>query len=167
MRARQPLGPKPTLVSFSRRQPWPGSSLALAVGSWLLNTYSFTAAMLTISLMVGLVTIVPICLREQPGEKILPWTLGTTSPETQRMQITSWPTIIKSLYSVFRLRNSILVTLLSFISMGSYNFFETLLPLFAVKITSWTNVFYSQVFATADLIGGIAGILMGLWYTGG
>ncbi len=138
-----------------------GSSFALAVGSWLLNTYNFTVAMLVISAMIGLVTLVPICLREQPGEKILPWTGGTTSLANRKMQLTNWSTILNSLYSVFRLRNSLLISLLLFISMGAYNFFETLLPLFAVKVSGWTNVFYSQVFATADLIGGISGMLIG------
>ena len=138
-----------------------GSSLALAVGSWLLNKYSFMAAMGTISAMIGLVTLVPICLREQPGEKLLPWTAGNTSAETRKMQMTSWSTIIKSLYSVFRLRNSLLVASLLFITQGAYNYFETLLSIFAVNVSGWTNVFYSQAFATADLIGGIGGMVIG------
>jgi len=138
-----------------------GSSLALAAGSWLLNTYSFTAAMLAIAILIGLITLVPICLREEPGEKLLPWTAGKSSVHGQKMQLTNWGTILKSLYGVFRLRNSLLISLLLFISMGSYNFFETLLPLFAVKISGWTNVFYSQAFATADLIGGVGGMLLG------
>ena len=138
-----------------------GSSLALAVGSWLLNAYGFTAAMLAIALLVGIITIVPICLREEPGEKLLPWTPGRASVHGQKMQLTNWETILKSLYRVFRLRNSLLISLLLFVSMGAYNFFETLLPLFAVNVSGWTNVFYSQAFATADLIGGVGGMLLG------
>lgn len=138
-----------------------GSSLALAVGSWLLNAYNFTVAMLAISILIGVVTLVPICLREQPGEKLLPWTPGSVSSETKRMQVTRWSTIFNSLYSVFRLRNSLIVTVLLFVTQGAYNYFETLLPLFAVNVTGWTNVFYSQAFATADLIGGIAGMFIG------
>ena len=138
-----------------------GSSLALAVGSWLLNAYNFTVAMGAISLLVGLVTLVPVLLREQPGEKLLPWLAGAASPETERMQVRQWSTIFRSLYGVFRLRDSLLITLLLFISQGAYNYFETLLPLFAVKITGWTNVFYAQTFATADLVGGIGGMVAG------
>ncbi len=138
-----------------------GSSLALALGSWLLSTHSFTAAILVVALMIGLMTLVPLRFREQPGEKITPWTAGTPSPAAQRMQATSWGTILKALFEVFRLKNSLLISLLLFISMGAYNYFETLLPLFAVKITGWTNVFYAQTFATADLIGGIGGMLIG------
>ena len=138
-----------------------GSSLALALGSWLLSTRGFPAAILVVALMIGLMTLVPILLREQPGEKIAPWTRGTTSPEAQRLQATSWLTILRALLNVFRLKNSLIISALLFITQGAYNYFETLLPLFTVKISGWTNVFYAQAFATADLIGGIGGMLIG------
>lgn len=138
-----------------------GSSLALAGGSWLMNQYNFTVSTLALAFLIGLMTLVPAVLREDRGEKIFPWTAGAVSPEAQKRQITSWTTILQSLYSLFRLKNSLLVALLMFITMGSYNYFETLLPLFAVDVSGWTNVSYSQAFASADLIGGISGILLG------
>ena len=64
------------------------------------------------------------------------------------------------MFSLFRLRNSLLISLLLFLTQGGYNYFETLLPLFAVKVSGWTNVSYSRAFATADLIGGIGGYLI-------
>ena len=138
-----------------------GSSLSLVLCSWILNKYGFQASMLTLFLLVAFITLVPIILREQRGEKILPFTEGKASETSQKLQISNWAVILKALYNVFRLRNSILVVILLFITQGAYNFFETLLPIFAVKITGWTNVLYSQVFATADLIGGVLGMLAG------
>ena len=138
-----------------------GSSLALVLCSWILNKYGFQASMLTLFLLVAIITIVPIVLREQKGEKILPFTPGKASETSQKMQISDWSVILKAIYNVFRLRNSLLVVALLFITQGAYNFFETLLPLFAVKITLWTNLKYSQTFATADLVGGIIGMLAG------
>jgi PAT family beta-lactamase induction signal transducer AmpG len=138
-----------------------GSSIALAGGSWLLARYGFAAAALAVASAVGLMTIVPVLLREEAGEKVLPWSAGAASAGAQRMQITDWKTIVQSLYSLFRLKNSLLVCLLMFITMGAYNYFETLLPLFAVRVSGWTNVSYAQAFATADLIGGISGMLLG------
>ena len=138
-----------------------GSSLALALGSWMLNTYSFAAAMLTVAVMIGLMTLVPVLLREQPGEKLAPWTAGRTSEEAEKLQASSWSGILKSLFSLFSLRNSLLISLLLFLTQGGYNYFETLLPLFAVKVSGWTNVSYSRAFAMADLIGGIGGMLIG------
>ena len=138
-----------------------GSSLSLVLCSWILNKYGFQASMLTLFSLVFIITLVPIILREQRGEKILPFTNGQASETSQKLQISNWAVILKALYNVFKLRNSILVVILLFITQGAYNFFETLLPIFAVKITGWTNVKYSQVFATADLIGGVLGMLAG------
>ena len=138
-----------------------GSSLSLVLCSWILNKYGFQASMLTLFFLVAIITLVPIILREQKGEKMLPFTSGKTSEISRKLQISNWAVILKALFSVFKLRNSLLVVLLLFITQGAYNFFETLLPIFAVKITGWTNVKYSQVFATADLIGGVAGMLLG------
>ncbi len=138
-----------------------GSSISLAITSWLMNAYNFTVATLVLATVIGLITLVPIFLREQRGEKILPWTPGSASSETEKMQLTSWRTILTSLYELFRLKNSLLVSLLMFVTMGAYNYFETLLPLFTVKVSGWTNISYSRAFATADLIGGIGGIFLG------
>ncbi|WP_262152651.1 MFS transporter [Chryseobacterium foetidum] len=138
-----------------------GSSLALVLGSWALNQYSFKIAMLLICVLVIILTFVPLLLREKQGEKILPFTYGKSSPASAEMQISSWPVILKALFEVFSLRNSILVVLLVFITQGAYNFFEHLLPIFTVKNTGWTNVNYSQIFATADIIGGVGGIVLG------
>ena len=140
-----------------------GSSISLALTSWLMNVYNFTTATLVLAVVIGLITLVPICLREQQGEKLLPWTAGAASAETEKTQLTSWATILSSLLSLFRLKNSILVSLLMFVTMGAYNYFETLLPLFTVKVSGWTNISYSRAFATADLIGGIGGIFLGGW----
>ena len=138
-----------------------GSSLSLVLCSWILNEYGFQASMLTLFGLVAIITIVPVVIREHAGEKILPFTAGRASETSQKMQISNWAVILKALFSVFRLRNSLLVVLLLFITQGAYNFFEHLLPIFAVKITGWTNVMYAQSFATADLIGGIIGMLAG------
>jgi MFS transporter, PAT family, beta-lactamase induction signal transducer AmpG len=91
----------------------------------------------------------------------VPWTPGEASPETRQLQLTSWSTIFKSLYSVFRLRNSVLLAILLFICQGSFNYMGTLLPIFTVKELGWTNVSYSQFYAVAKLIGGIGGMLIG------
>jgi PAT family beta-lactamase induction signal transducer AmpG len=44
-----------------------GTSASLALGSWLLNQYSFTVSIATLSVLVGLIMLVPIFLRERPS----------------------------------------------------------------------------------------------------
>ena len=138
-----------------------GTSVSLALGSWLLNKYGFTPAILMLSIGVGLIMLAPLFLRERPGEKLFPWSKGEASQETKKMQLTNWSIIFKSLFSVFTLRNSLVLAVLLFIAQGSYNYIATLLPIFTVQELGWTDQAYSQFFATASLIGGIGGMLIG------
>ncbi|MBL0237660.1 MAG: MFS transporter [Saprospiraceae bacterium] len=138
-----------------------GISGSLALGSWLLNKFGYSQAILMLSVAVFAIMFVPLFLRERPGEKLLPWSKGSTSLENEKMQITNWTEIFKSLFSVFLLRNSILMACVLFITQISFNFIATLLPVFTVQALGWTNLEYSQFFATASLIGGIGGMLIG------
>jgi len=104
---------------------------------------------------------VPILLRERNGEKILPWTQGKAAPEAEMFQLENWREIFKALYSVFTLRNSLLIAGVLFVSQGAFKFLGTLLPVFTVKVLEWTNVEYAQYYASAKLIGGISGMLLG------
>ncbi len=136
-------------------------SAALAAGTWQINNYDFSTAMLTLALVVGSIMLVPILFRERQGEKILPWTAGTALPETKQLQLSNWRSIFKSLYSVFSLRNSLLLATLLFISQGAFNYMSTLLPIFTIKELGWTNTDYAHYYSTAKLIGGISGMLIG------
>lgn len=138
-----------------------GTSASLAMGSWLINLYGFSFAILMLSVLVGLIMLIPLFSRERSGEKLLPWTSGAASPETKQMQLESWAIIFKSLFSVVSLRNSLLLGFILFIAQGSYNYIATLLPIFTVQALGWTNIAYSNFFATASLVGGIGGMLIG------
>jgi len=138
-----------------------GMSLSLAVGSWLLNEYNFTIAILMLAVVIGSIMFIPLFLRERKGEKIAPWTSGEASHVTKDLQIESWRLIFQSLHKVCRLRNSLIIAFVLFISQGGFKYVSTLLPIFTVKELGWTNVDYSNYFATAKLFGGIAGMLIG------
>jgi MFS transporter, PAT family, beta-lactamase induction signal transducer AmpG len=73
-----------------------GSSLSLVLCSWILNEYGFKESMLTLFLLVAIITIVPLIIREQQGEKILPFTAGRVSETSEKMQISDWSIILKA-----------------------------------------------------------------------
>ena len=138
-----------------------GTSASLAIGSWLISAYGFTTSILMLAVAVSVIMLAPLLLRERAGEKLLPWTSGKASVETQKMQLDNWSIIFKSLYKVFTLRNSLLLAFVLFITQTAFNLIATLLPIFTVQELGWTNITYSQFFATASLIGGIGGMLIG------
>lgn len=138
-----------------------GMSISLAVGTWLLNQYSFAVAMWTLAGAIGIIMLAPLLLRERQGEKIAPWTRGDVSPESKKLQVENWRNIFKSLYSVFSLRNSLLIAVLLFLIQGSFKYNSTLYPIFTINKLGWTNVEYAQYYASAKLIGGILGMILG------
>jgi MFS transporter, PAT family, beta-lactamase induction signal transducer AmpG len=136
-------------------------SAALAAGTWLINNYDYSTAMLTLAVVVSIFMLVPLLLKERQGEKILPWTAGKALPETKKLQLSNWRSILKALYSVFSLRNSLLLAVVFFTAQGASQFMETLVPIFTIKQLGWNNSDYAQYYSTASLIGGISGMLVG------
>lgn len=138
-----------------------GIAGSLALGTWLLNKYGFATAIFMLAVMISLIMLVPLLLRERTGEKFLPFTSGNASAETLKMQISSWKDIITSLYKVFSMPNSLLFALFAFIVAAALNFLDTLIPIFTVQALGWTNTAYANFYATASLVGGICGMLIG------
>ncbi|MBK6329999.1 MAG: MFS transporter [Bacteroidetes bacterium] len=138
-----------------------GMSVSLALGSWLISKYNYTSAILALAAIIGLIMLMPLFTTERENEKLAPWSKGKASNETKTLQLDNWLTIFKSLFQVFTLRNSLMIAIILFISQGAFKYISTLLPIFTVKELGWTNVTYSQYYATAKLIGGITGMLLG------
>lgn len=138
-----------------------GTSISLFAGSWLINRYGFSTAVVTLSGTIFLVMFVPLLLRERRGEKLLPWMKGATSPDAARMVVTSWGKLFKSVKQVMVLRNTLLLLATVFSCMAAIHFLRTLLPIFLIQERGWDNVFYSKIFSSSNLAGGVIGMLVG------
>ncbi|MBZ5858406.1 MFS transporter [Flavihumibacter profundi] len=138
-----------------------GISASLALGSWLINHYNFSIALLSLSVAVSCIMLVPLLLRERPGEKLLPWTTGFASPETASLQLESWAMIFRSLLRVVLLPYSLLLIFPLYLMGLAFNFMNTLIPIFTVQVLHWTNQEYAQIYSLASLTGGIMGMFVG------
>jgi PAT family beta-lactamase induction signal transducer AmpG len=138
-----------------------GVSSSLAAGSWMLNQIGFSAALLVLAIAVSIIFLVPLLIRERPGEKFLPFMHGRSSPETEEHHLDSWKEIFKSLWHVMTLHYSILLMVLLFIMGAAYNFMNTLIPIFTIQKLNWTDQEYSQVYSAASLFGGLMGMFIG------
>lgn len=138
-----------------------GISGSVAAGSWIMSEYGYFYAIISFSLIVSLIIIIPLLLRERPGEKLLPWTKGEASKVAEKIQLHSWKSIFKSLVKVFFLPVSFMMGIATFsFSMGR-GLIDTVLPVFTVQQLGWADTQYSQVFATANLISGLLGMIVG------
>jgi MFS transporter, PAT family, beta-lactamase induction signal transducer AmpG len=138
-----------------------GTSTSLFLGSWLINNYSFSYATLFLSASVFFIMFLPLFLRERKGEKLLPWLEGKTSPDALILKVDSWGKLFKSFKQVVLLNNFLLLLSAAFVTMASLQFMSTLLPIFTIQAYGWDNVFYSKVYSTSNLLGGITGMILG------
>jgi PAT family beta-lactamase induction signal transducer AmpG len=138
-----------------------GISASVAAGSWIMSHYSYFYAIVSFSLIISIIILVPLLLRERPGEKLLPWTKGEASKVAEKIQLHSWKGVFKSLYKVFFLPVSFMMGVAAFSYSVGRGLIDTVLPVFTVQQLGWADTQYSQIFATANLISGILGMIIG------
>ncbi|MDH3268566.1 MAG: MFS transporter [Ignavibacteria bacterium] len=138
-----------------------GISASVATGSWIMSNYGYFYAIVSFSLVVSLIILIPLLLRERPGEKLLPWTKGEASKIAAKIQLHSWKSIFKSLYKVFFLPVSFMMGIAVFSFSIGRGLIDTVLPVFTVQGLGWADTHYSQIFATANLIAGLLGMIIG------
>jgi len=138
-----------------------GISASVAAGSWIMSNYGYFYAIVSFSLITSIIIFVPLLLRERPGEKLLPWTKGEASKVAEKIQLHSWKSIFKSLYKVFFLPVSLMMGIAAFSFSVGRGLIDTVLPVFTVQELGWADTDYSQIFATANLVSGIGGMIIG------
>ena len=138
-----------------------GISLSLVTGTWIINRYGFQQAILTLSVAVCLIMLVPLLLRERPGEKLLPWTKGQTTPAVAKIQLHSFGQIFKSLFKVFILPSSLLMGIAFFSFNTGVGLIDAMFPVFTIQEAGWTNENYSHVFSIVNIVSGLLGMVAG------
>ena len=138
-----------------------GTAASLTLGTTLINSVGFTSAISSLSIVVALIMMVPLYIRERPGEKIMPWTQGQAAEDSKKMQLSNWKQIFKSLLKVVPLKASVILGVASFIAGIMYGLIDTLLPVFTIQELGWTNSTYSDIFAVTTIIGGFLGMFVG------
>src|SRR5215203_282413 len=138
-----------------------GIAASLSIGTWIINRYGFQQAVLSLSLVVCFIMLVPLLLRERPGEKLLPWTKGIASPETVKMHLDSFAKIFKSLFKVFILPSSLWMAAAFLLFNISIGLTDAVLPVFTIQEIGWTNEKYSNLFSSVSLVSGFLGMVAG------
>jgi PAT family beta-lactamase induction signal transducer AmpG len=138
-----------------------GMAASLSIGTWIINHYGFPRSVLSLSLTVLLIMLIPLLLRERPGEKLLPWTKGAASPEVLKIHLNSFAKIFKSLFKVFTLPSSLWMAAAFFLFNTGIGLTDAILPVFTIQEINWTNEKYSNLFSSVSLISGFLGMVAG------
>lgn len=138
-----------------------GTSASLVVGNWIIHTYGFQYAILFLSVAVCLIFLVPLLMRERPGEKFLPWTKGSASESALKMQLESLGQIFKSLFKVFFLPSSLFMGIAFFFFQMGNGLIDAMLPVFTIQKIGWTDQGYAHVFSFVNISAGFLGMFAG------
>ncbi len=138
-----------------------GISGSLFLGTFLINNYGLREATIVLAMVVALIMVVPLLIRERPGEKMLPWTKGTASAEASSLHLDSWVKIFSSLFKVFFLPSSLYMGVAFFLFNMCVSLLETMLPVLTIQDLGWNNEQYSHLFSTTSMVAGFLGIIAG------
>ncbi len=137
-----------------------GIAASVAIGIAIINAYSFFHAIAFFSLFVFLILLIPLLLKENPGEKLLPWTPGEASKTAANIQVQSFRELFTSLIRVFILPVSLIMGVAAFGFSIGRGLIDAMLPVFTVQELGWTDGKYSQTFSVIQLVSGILGMFV-------
>ncbi len=140
-----------------------GISGASAGGTYLLSSMGLGAAAIVIALAIVLLMMVPLLLRERPGERLLPWSAGSASAHALSYQSGNITAIFRALHSALVMPMSLLLVLCAFLDRAAGGMFIALTPVATVQEMGWADTDYSNWQATGGLIAAVFGVVIAPW----
>lgn len=137
-----------------------GTSISLAVGTFIINKYDFSTGLFVPATFTSLLILVPLYFLERRGEKRLPWTKGQASTMSKILQPANFWQILRDTYRVASRFSSLILIGIMFLIGFALAYGSTLFPMFTIQELGWDNGEYSNLYASASLVGGILGMLI-------
>ena len=156
-----PLHEQPQANSFMWGGKVIGSALTTGGAAWTLTEFGLEVTCFVAFGFSLLFFILPLMLRERPGERLFPWSPGEASTVSLELKLGSWKEIIGSLFKVIFLPASILLALVSYFHGISYGLFDAVMPMISIQKSGWTDQAFSNLSAVSGLVAGIVGIFSG------
>jgi PAT family beta-lactamase induction signal transducer AmpG len=137
-----------------------GASASLAAGTYMINRFGFSGGVLVPAAFTSLLILVPLYFVERKGERRFPWSKGKASVEALLLQPVNLMGILRNTYrAVSRFSSLVLVTIM-LLTGFVIAYIQTILPIFTIQELGWSNGDYSNLFASASLVGGILAMLI-------
>jgi PAT family beta-lactamase induction signal transducer AmpG len=138
-----------------------GISLTTGLGGWLINSFGFSLAIISLTLVPAFTLLYGLVIIERAGEKNLPWGQGKTHPFNRERQIKAWRPLLKQTLSATFGPVSLLVIPLLFIRSIGIGVSNVFVPTLFTTHSGWSTTSYSEFYALMALVAGIWGMLLG------
>lgn len=138
-----------------------GISVAGSFASWALMDSGLMLAAVLAALAVGAILLVPLLLRERPGERLWPWDddLGTLEAAS-RVEL-SWLKLISRVLKALILPTSVLLILTEAFSRVASGFLVAMSPLLTIQSLGWDQLTFANWVAVTGIIAAVAGVIFG------
>ena len=141
-----------------------GSTIGVATGAALTGTliasHGLPTAMLALATLIGAILAVVLVVRERPGERRLPWSVGRADPTSLDRHLGSFGAIVRGVLGAMNDRPTLIALPALFLTGVSYALFIGLAPLHGTRALGWIDATYANWSARANLAAGIAGVLV-------
>ena len=134
-----------------------GISASSAGGAKLLQLYGLPAAAMMMGTITFAILLVPLLLRERPGEKLLPWTAGEAAADHQREPIHA-RVFARELLRALLLPASLLILLGQFLDRVAGGVFTGVMPSLSTHALHWGPTVYPNWAATSGVAAAALGV---------
>lgn len=138
-----------------------GTAATATAASWLFGRVGVSATFALAGAATLAFALLPLGLRERPGERLLPWTAGEASAVAAALQPDGWAEIGRGLRRVVVFPAVLLAAVVGFTASFSEGFFDAYGPVFTVQYLGWADAAFSNAMAVAKLVGGVVGMVGG------
>jgi PAT family beta-lactamase induction signal transducer AmpG len=138
-----------------------GISVAGSFASWALMDSGLMLAAVLAALAVGAILLVPLLLRERPGERLWPWDDDLGRLEAASRVELSWLKLISRVLKALILPTSVLLILTEAFSRVASGFLVAMSPLLTIQSLGWDQLTFANWVAVTGIIAAVAGVIFG------
>lgn len=136
-----------------------GIALSAALSGYLIAYVGLPAAVLTLAAIIAGILLLVLLVRERPGERLLPWTSGTSAQRNLDLHLGAFGPIIRSLFAAMFIKQTLILVPALVAIVAAWGIFLGAAPLFAANVLGWEKAVYSGWSGQASLAAGLAGAL--------
>jgi MFS transporter, PAT family, beta-lactamase induction signal transducer AmpG len=136
-----------------------GIAVSAALSGYMIAYIGLPAALLTLAAIIAAILVLVLVVRERPGERLLPWTSGTTSQRNLDLHLGAFGPIVRSLFAAMFTKQTLILVPALIAVVAAWGIFLGLAPLFAANVLGWEKAVYSGWSGQASLVAGLAGAL--------
>ncbi len=137
-----------------------GTALGTILSGLLIARVGIEAAFFGMAFFVAIILIFIACIRERPGERLMPWGAGQAAQPNAAQKSVEWTHLFASVWRVMSERESVLLAMALVLYGFTLGLYMVIAPIIATNFAGWTDEGFATLNGIAGLSAGLAGMLI-------